>query len=298
MAESTTTPATGGSITWTHTDTRGIVPATQAAYARAVGLHWTRDDASVQDQRALVLYALIGSAALSAAPPLVENGALTVKTGVRAGSTDSQDWQRALIWGVVYLLGVSKADIDAGRMNLSTKVRVETEDGALPSGPVEDTGVFPWIAAIAIVSATTALAGVIALWLSQRNEIDATKIASDERVAKHAAALAEASSIVDAHVQAEQAAGATLPWDTEQVKYLDALKSSIVELQKTPETDLKSVPDLKAVSGAVAGAVTDTGTAIKTAGAAAGGGFGIVLALGVLYLLSKEDSSPHERAAA
>jgi hypothetical protein len=288
--------ATGG-ITWIHTDTRGIQAATAAAYARAVQHRWTRDEDSVQDQRALVLYALMACTALSPDPPVLENGSVAVRMGTRASSTDSQDWQRALVWGVVYLLGVTKADIDAGRMNLSVRVRVETEDGALPAGPTADTG-FPFLAVVAIVTATTALAGVISLWLSQRNEIDGTKIASDERVQKHAQALAEASSVVDAHVQAEKAAGQTLPWDTEQVKYLDTLKSTILELGKTPDAPLKSVPDLGAVSGAVAGAVTDVGSGVKTAAAVGGGGFGLVLALGALYLLSKEMDSPRERAAA
>ncbi|HMG13314.1 MAG TPA: hypothetical protein VK571_09070 [Gemmatimonadaceae bacterium] len=289
--------ATPGGITWVHTDTRGIQAATAAAYARAVQGRWTRDEDSVQDQRALVLYACMSSAALSPAPPALENNAVIVRPGTRASSPDAQDWQTTLIWGVVYLLGVSKQDIDAGRMNLTARAKVETEDGAMPAGPYPDTG-FPFLAVVAIVSATTALAGVLALWLSQRNEIDATRIASDERVQKHAQALAEASSVVDAHIQAEKASGQTLPWDTEQVKYLDELKSSIRELAKTPDPPMKSVPDLGAVSGAVAGAVTDAGTGVKNAGAAAGGGFGIVVGLGLLYLLSKEHEGRESRAAA
>src|SRR6185436_4965115 len=296
MAEATT--STPGGITWIHTDTRGLQAATSAAYARAVQKRWTRDDDSVQDQRALVIYALMASAAMSPAPPVVENNALMIRTGTRAASTDSQDWQRALVWGVVYLLGVSQQDVASGRMNLTARVKVETEDGATPSGPYPDTGIFPWFAVVAVVSATTALAGVLTLWLSQRNEIEATKIASDERVQKHAAALAEATSVVDAHLQAERAAGQTLPWEAEQVKYLDTLKASIAELAKTPDAPLKSVPDLAAVSHAAAGAVTDVGAGVKKAGAAAGRGFGVVVALGLLYLFSKETEGRRERAAA
>jgi hypothetical protein len=262
---------------------------------------WFRDEDSVSDQRSLVLYALMAAAVLSPDPPRSQNGSIVVATGARASSPDAQDWQTALYWGVVYLLGVTQADVKAGRMNLAARVRVETEDGSRAVGPVQDTGIFPWLGAIAIVTATTAIAGVLALWFSQRNEIDATKIASDERVQKHAAALAEASSVVDAHTQAEQAAGQTLPWDTEQVKYLDALKASIGELSKTPETVLKSAPDLQAVSQGIGKGAADVGAGVKNATTAAGVGFGGVLAIAAaLYLLSESEkrSGARQHAAA
>jgi hypothetical protein len=218
---------------------------------------------------------------------------------VRASTPDAQDWQTTLVWGVVYLLGVTKEDVGAGRMDLSARVRVETEDGALPSGPTPDTGIFPWLGAIAIVTAGTALAGVLALWFSQRNEIDATKIASDERVEKHAAALAEATSVIDTHVQAEQAAGQTLPWDTEQVKYLDDLKSSIRELAKTPETTLKSAPDLKAVTEGIGAGAKAAGEGFGKALPAAGAGFGTVVAIAaVLYFLNENKRGSRAREAA
>lgn len=299
MAEgSSSTPKAG--ITWVHQDARGIVAGTRAAYARAVQQRWSRDDASVADQRSLVLYALMAAAALSPEPPSSQNGTIVVSTGVRASSTDAQDWQTTLLWGVVYLLGVTQEDVKAGRMDLSARVRVETEDGALPSGPTADTGIFPWLGAIAIVTAASALAGVLALWFSQRNEIDATKIASDERVAKHAAALAEATSVIDTHVEAERAAGQTLPWDTEQVKYLDDLKSSIRELAKTPETTLKSAPDLKAVTEGIGAGAKAAGEGVGKALPATGAGFGAVIAIAaVLYFLNEKDKrGSRERAAA
>lgn len=286
----------GGSIVWTHTDTRGIVAATQAAYARARKRDWSRDEASVQDQRALVLYALMASVALSPSPPVEQNGTLVVATGPRAPTPEGQDWQTALVWGVVYLLGVTKQDVDAGRMTLTVRVRVETENGYLPSGPTEDAG-FPFLGAIAIVTAATALAGVLALWFSQRNEIDATKIAADERVQKHAAALAEASSVVDAHLQAEQTAGQSLPWDTAQLSYLETLKDSIRELAKTPSAPLQSVPDLGAISGGVAQGAKDAGAGVKNLATGAGVGLGTAPTLILLYLLLKDDGA-HRRAAA
>ena len=290
-----------GSITWVHTDTRGIGTATDAAYARATSMHWTNDDASVADQRALVLLACMASAALSPRPPVEQNNAVLVSPTERSARADSQEFQAALMWGVVYLLGSTEDDIKAGNLALQVPVRVETQDGAVPSGPSPaDTG-FPFLAVVAIVSATTALAGVLALWLSQRNELEATKILSDERVQKHAAALAELSSRIDSHVQEEQARGMTLPWDEEERKTLDTLRSTTSELAKTPEAELESAPNLTSVSQAVAGAVTNTGNAVANVGAAAkdaGLGIGAVVGIGILlWLLSESNSSRRTQAA-
>jgi hypothetical protein len=168
----------------------------------------------------------------------------------------------------------------------------------VPSGPYpSDTG-FPFLAVVAIVSATTALAGVLALWLSQRNELEATKILSDERVQKHAAALAELSSRIDSHVQEEQARGMTLPWDEEERKTLDTLRATTSELAKTPEAQLESAPNLTSVTQAVAGAVTSAGTAAKEAAKGTGIGLGAVLGVGLLlWLLSDNNRSRHAQAA-
>jgi hypothetical protein len=268
-------------------------------------MHWTNDEDSVADQRALVLLACMASAALSPRPPVLQNGDVTVYPTERSSRQDSQEFQAALMWGVVYLLGSTEEDVKAGKLALQVPVKVETQDGALPSGPSPVDAGFPFLAIVAIVSATTALAGVLALWLSQRNELEATKILSDERVQKHAAALAEMSSRIDAHVQEEQARGMTLPWDDEERKTLDSLRSTTSELAKTPAAELASAPNLTAVSQAVAGAVSSTGAATagaitSTAGAVkdAGLGVGTVMGIGVLLWLLSKDNNRRAQAAA
>jgi hypothetical protein len=289
-----TTPTTKGSITWVHTDRRGIGAATDAAYARARAMHWTNDEESTADQRALVLLACMASAALSPRPPVLQNNAVTVYPTERSARADSQEYQAALMWGVVYLLGSTEEDVKAGRLALQAAVRVETQDGSMPEGPSPaDTG-FPFLAVVAIVSATTALAGCLALWFSQRNELEATKIISDERVQKHAAALAELSSRIDSHVQLEQARGMTLPWDEEERKTLDTLRATTSELAKTPAAELATAPSLTSVSQAVAGAVTNVGTAAKNAGT----GFGAVVGVGLLLLLLSESNKRQRHAEA
>jgi outer membrane murein-binding lipoprotein Lpp len=294
-----TTPTTKGSITWVHMDSRGIGAATNAAYARARAMHWTDDEASVADQRALVLLACMASAALSPRPPVLQQNDVMVYPTERSARADSQEYQAALMWGVLYLLGSTEADVKAGRLALQDRVRVETQDGSLPEGPTpeKDTG-FPFLAVTAIIAATTAIAGCLVLWFSQNNELKATKILSDERVQKHAAALAELSSRIDSHVQAEQAHGQTLPWDEEERKTLDALRATTSELAKTPSSELASAPNLTSVSQAVAGAVSSTGTATAGAISNAGTSFGVVVGLGLLlWLLSDSNKQRHAQAA-
>lgn len=294
-----------GALAWIHTDTRGINAAQASAYNRALRYQWSRDADSVQDQRALVVYALMAAASLSPRPPELVAGVVNVDASARADRTDSQGIQLALVWGVIYLLGGNADKLRAGAYDLTARIRVETEDGAMPEGPQQDTGAFPFLAAVCVINATLALAGVIALWLSQQNEIDGTEIAANERVQKHAATLATLSAVVEQHVAQEQEKGATLEWTPQELAFVDDLKASIKSLEQTPAADLKTVPDLGKVSGAVAGAVTDAGTTVKNIGEAAKGaargageGAGIVLALFAGWWLWEHQEGRRAAAAA
>ena len=302
MPEVTPAPAPAGKLSWIHSDPRGLNEAFRAAYARAQRREWSRDDASVADQRALLLYSFATMAALSPNPPRLTafaggSTAWGVSATQPATREDNREVQKWIAFGAIALMGGIQAFDREQVQMLGANVKVETEGGSLASGPHPDTAFPVVIGVVAIVSLATGLAATTALYFSQRNEIDASKVASDERVQKHAAALAAATNIVDTHIDREQAKGETLPWDAQELALLETLKGTTKELARTEPAPLQSVPDLGAVSAGAGKALEGIGAGATAAGTTFGVGGLVVAGLG-LWLLAEKAQGYRQRAAA
>jgi len=303
MPETTPAKQPPGKLTWIHSDPRGLSDAFRSAYARAQRQEWGRNEESTADLRALLLYSFATMAALSPNAPRLTtfaNGqtAWGVSPTQPAVREDSKEVQRWIGLGAVALMGsIGQWDQDAIKA-LPENVRVETTGGALPSGPTRDAGFPVVIGIVAIVSLAAGLASVAALYFSQTNEIEAVKLASDERVKKHAASLAAATNIVDAHLDREQATGTTLPWDEHETKLLAELEQTTKELAKESSSPLQSVPNVRAVTEGAGAALAGVGEAVKSAGTTFGLG-GLALAgLGVWLVAGEAKDFRQRRAAA
>lgn len=277
-----TTPANRpGTLSWIHRDGRGLDRAMQDAFARSEAREWRNDEASTADLRALLLYALSTMAELGPTPPrlvsLSSGETWGVTVGERAPREDNAVVQGLLGLGALALTGAKRPQFQP--LTPGARVRVETVDGQLPDGPTEDTSLLPAIAAVAIVSCTAVVGGVLALYFSQRNEIEATQIASSESVQKHAATLAATTSLVDAHIQRERAEQRTIPWEGKELELFESLRQSTIELAQVAPPALKTMPDLQVVSEAIANSTESVGEAAKEAAKGAGVGFGALAAL-------------------
>lgn len=265
MPEATTTP-TKPTLTWAHTDTRGLREALGASFVRAVTGDWRNDQASVADLRALVLSSFITTAHLGWNPPSTSQGVLSVRPYPNAERSDFRDAQDAIMRAVYALLAPNPLE----RYALQSDVRVETEDGTPAAAP--ETGAF-WLPAvlggIAIVAVTGAIAAVVSDWLDQRNQLDATKLATDANAKKLASTLAAANQLVEAHLDRENETHETIAWDEHELELFETLKSTTKELAeyKAP-TNVRPGP----IAGGAASVLQGTGQAVSKAGTGVGVG--------------------------
>jgi hypothetical protein len=288
MPESSPTPSKAA-LTWAHTDTRGIQNGVGASFVRAIAGNWQNDQASVADLRALVLNSFVVTASLGWNPPSSSQGVLTVRPYPNGDRSDFRDAQDAIMRAVYALLAPNPLE----RYALRSDIRFETEDGSAPAAPVETGFLLPaFLGGVAIVVVTGAIAAVVSDWLDQRNQIEATKIATDANAKKLAATLAAANQLVEAHLDRENETHQTVSWDEHELELFETLKATTKELAayKAP-TNVRPGP----IAGGAASVLQGTGEAVSKAGTGVGVGAATVpIALVVGLFLWNE----HERKRA
>lgn len=300
MAESSPAASKPVNLTWIHRDPRGLSQAMKDGVWRARDERWARNAESVADMRAFLLATFAAAASLGPVPPkasaLASGPTLGVTVAVPSGREDNRAIQSLLLMAVLPLVGATIADVRRMESTLAPAT-VETDGGGLPAGPTRDAGALPVVlGGVAIVSFFVGLGGVMAVYFSQRNELDALTVASNERVAKHAASIAAAVGRIESHQEREADAGTTLPWDPVELSWLESLKASTAELAKVPAPALETVPKLGDVTSGVGKAIGDVGEAAKGAVTGAGFGLGAVAAAAGLWWLMQQDN--RRRAAA
>jgi len=224
-------------LTWIHSDERGLSRAVESAVLRARQRDWAPSAEARADARALVFGALATAARIGGRPPVVGGeDAVTYWPSIETTRPDgSRQFQQALLDGVVVLL----AD---GAVELLNDVRIETRD-ASPASVAQETG-FGFAAAAAVITVGGIVAATVAYWFSQRNELEAIKLGSSERVQKHAAELAAVTETVDSHVTREAESGKAIPWSEGERAVLDRLLGSIAELAKAAPPPMQTVPNV------------------------------------------------------
>lgn len=281
-----TTNSTPAMLTWIHSDPRGMANAENSAFLRAASMRWTPDADSVADLRALVVSCFSNVSALGPTPPLVQDGSLVVYPNRSKGDTSAQAWQDAVMAGVAVLLGNPGT-----KYSLDSSVRIQTQGGATPA-PLE-TG-FPFLGAVVLVAVVGAIAAVVVDWLDQSNQIEAIKISTDAHVAEHAATLASANQIIDAHLSREHVSGQSIPWDAQELEQLERLRNSTRTLTEWKAPELRPGP----VGGAVGGAVSDVGKGAADAARSAGTGIELGLFALIALLAFESFGSRRDRRAA
>jgi hypothetical protein len=290
-----TSPPAASELTWAHTDSRGIGPGIAASFLRATTRGWRNDEASTADLRALVLNSFLQVAMMGFAPPSSSQNVLSIHPYPSARQ-DYRDAQDALMLAVYALL----AENPAAKYSITENIRFETEDGTAPAPPTSPETGFLWEATVvvAIIVVTGAVAAVVSDWLDQKNQIEATKLATDANAQKLAATLAAANQLVEAHLDREQTTGQTIPWEPAELDLLSTLKSDTKSLAEWKAPELKQAP----IAAGAANVLGSTGKAVESVGkgASAGIGVGAVLAVlgGIYLLLLNERESRKVRAAA
>lgn len=295
MAETPTPQPRPAVLTWIHSDPRGLEPAMRDAFARAQGRAWRDDEASVADLRALLVYVLSTAGELGPNPPrtvqLASGAVWSIPVTAQPVRDDHAGMAAGLLMGLFPLLGVRGLHSSP---KLGESVRVETQGGSLPSGPTpdrdftgRDAAALPALAYVAMIAVGGAVSTAMALYFSQTNELKASEIVSSESVQKHAATLASLSSLVDAHVQRERSEGRTIPWEGPELELFDMLRKSTLALSEVQSPDLKTLPDVQAISESVAKATEDVGAGVRKAAESTGFGLGTAAVVaGVLWALA------------
>lgn len=269
MPDATPPPFTPSSdkLTWIHSDPRTLPVAIEAGLSRAQTGPWTDDAAAQADFRGLLLGACFMLAELGPTRPGLVNGSvsLTIASATRA---DDLDWQTALGRAVGALALKQQAPIPTGSVTYTTKAG---DPGVEPLA----TGQW-WayaIAATAVVACTGILAHYLAQIVSQENEIKAVKLATDGNQAQLASALATATQTLQAHKDAEEKAGASLPYDQKENQLLDTLNAAIEKSAGWKAPPLKSIPDPDIIPKGIAGATDKIGDAALVLAALVGASF-------------------------
>lgn len=271
-------------LTWTHETTGPLGSVVNAAVDRAIA----RRGLDVAGYRALTL-AVFGAAA-DLGPEPVKLGAHDASVSV-APSADRirLAWQNALLTGHValtaweaevtapvmeaFISGVSRVR-DFNRRNVLT-----TRDGAEAVSGTAETGVLWGAVAVVVVRvvAQGLIAAVAAYGIAVGGEAIAHRITADAKTSQLAATLAETSRVVDAHVERERAAGKPIPWSDPEWSRLQALYDTTRNLTGWQPPAMNTVPNLKKLAESAGEAISG-----------AGSGFGVALALGLLYFLAKD----------
>lgn len=246
-------------LRWIHTET-GLAAAMVDAEKRALDGQWS--GASNGQIRAFFLRALAAAAMVGGEMPHADpSDANTLIVNVRPPArSDDKAFQDGLMRAIAGLiLGADrKADSFA-----FTGERTAYTTGSDPGLATPVAAAFPWAAAAAVVGVAGVVATLIYGLVSQSNEVEFVKLQTDAKRAELATTLQTTVSVIEAHKKREADAGMSLPYDEQELRFLEALERNTSELTKWAPPPLTTVPPItkvgEKVGGAVAGAVEHVG---------------------------------------
>jgi len=254
-------------LRWIHSDDRGIGPAVVAGYARAKNGPWSAaDEATRADFRALLVGVIATMALAGPVPPVVEGKQIIVS--VHPSSRDDDFlWQRSLARGISAFIGGSKPDLPFGSYTVTTKGGTK--------GVVTPNAAFLWVEAVVVLGIVGIVAAYNYLIVSQDNELESLRIASDHKKQELAAELAAAAEVVEKHKIEEAKRGLSLPYSEGELAQMSSLDKAVERTTGWAPPPMKTTPDITGITEAIPGAIKQA-TPDTTL---------IFLALGALYLL-------------
>lgn len=290
----------GGILRWQHTDSRGLSVATTAAYARAKSGEWSDDEEGRADFRALVfgtlaMCAAVGARELKLTGDSPESQILVAEVD-QATREDARDVQVVLATAL-RALAENGAQQSLGPLPDATKRTLVTEGGKPQASTAgADAGGIVIVAGVVIgvVIVAGIVAGVVDHLLSTDREIDHAQLVANTKAQELASNLAAANEAIASHVAREDKAGATIPYDEQELRLLDVLNQNIKDLSSFTPPPLTTTPNVRKVTESAASAVESVGQGAKAVGQgigkaaeSSGIGLGVALAaIGVIWALS------------
>jgi hypothetical protein len=187
---------------------------------------------------------------------------------VASDRTDSLEFQRALVAGLMALILGPPNPVAAKDLVSSGYWQMETQGGApaviTKRRPVETEGLGVLIGIAIIIIVVGAVAGAL-LYDAHQAEVAVRKIEGDSKQQQLKTLLAKATEMVDKHHERERKEGRTIPWDAGELKMLDMLQTGIHDVTGWTPSPLSTTPNLKKFS-------EDAGEGVKKIGEGIGTG--------------------------
>lgn len=254
-----------GVLRWTHesgeTSSLGLEHDIARAFARAKAENWATDDESRRDLRALLVAVLMAAAWLGPTkprrmvpqPPSPEYTDIILRPAQRE---DDKDWQDALTKGLTaFVLRNRPAPPElVGNTIITTRAG---EEGLVTNAL--NTSAFGAWGAAAVVGVAGVVGAVLYGWLSQKNEIAYVGLEADTKAKQTAAELATAAEVIERHKAREEREGRSLPYDQEELRFLDTLNASIETLTHWKAPPPKTLPNVTEVSKGIGNAIDNAG---------------------------------------
>jgi hypothetical protein len=240
-------------LRWLHRSEIPLGEAVASGMARAKsGFSGPLDTSSARGEFRGFLVGMLHAMALAGSEPPRQQGEDTIITIRPSARTDDKEWQGAFLRGVSALATGGKARTVAelpkveGTKTYATK---GGDAGEAPIAPNPNVAAFAFWGFAAVVTCAGILSTLVYGLVSQTNELEYTKIATDQNQKQLVTLMSEARDVFTKHKEEEASKGTSIAYSQAELQYLEALNAGIkVTAEKAPKIEPpKTLPPVKEI---------------------------------------------------